>query len=92
MTRVYILGPMTGLERKNHPAFYEAEAYLKSWGYHVENPARNRAKSWFGYMRKSMRQMLTCDAVACLPGWEHSPGASKEKTVADWLGMTVLYL
>lgn len=41
MTKVYIAGPMTGYEKWNFPAFFEAEAQLEALGYEVINPAHN---------------------------------------------------
>lgn len=38
-------------------------------------------------MRLALRQMLTCDAVALLPGWQQSRGALLEHTVAIDLGI-----
>lgn len=37
---VYVAGPMRGIPKYNHPAFYEAEAMLVSMGFDVINPAR----------------------------------------------------
>jgi hypothetical protein len=39
--KLYIAGPMTGMEDWNFPAFFDAEEQLKSLGYAVENPARH---------------------------------------------------
>ena len=33
-----------------------------------------------------------CDAIALLPGWEDSEGAAKEKQVAEWCAIDILYL
>lgn len=43
MNGIYIAGPMTGIKNFNRDAFYDAEKYLTSMGYKVEdigNPAR----------------------------------------------------
>lgn len=93
MTRIYIAGPMTGLPEFNYPAFNAEAKRLRALGYEVENPAENPApacKTWAGYMRKALPQMLSCDAVALLPGWQSSKGARLEITVARELGMRVL--
>jgi hypothetical protein len=39
--KLYIAGPMTGMEDWNFPAFFDAEKQLESLGYAVENPARH---------------------------------------------------
>jgi hypothetical protein len=38
-------------------------------------------------MRVAIRQMLTCDQVAMLPGWKRSRGALIEHWIAVALGM-----
>lgn len=93
--RVYLAGPMTGLPDFNFPAFHAAAARLRADGHHVENPAENSAPpcgSWEGYMRLAIAQLITCDTIALLPGWENSRGASIENRLACDLGMTVLHL
>lgn len=92
--RVYVAGPMTGLPEYNFPAFHAKAAELRAKGWHVENPAENTeppCKSWGGYMRNALRQMLTCDAIYLLPGWSESRGASIEKRLAQDLGLAIIY-
>ena len=93
--RVYIAGPMSNLPADNYPAFNAAAALLRSTGLHVENPAENPAPphpSWEAYMRMALPQMLTCDTVALLPGWQKSRGARLELHVAGELGLQVVLL
>lgn len=85
MIRVYIAGGMSGLPENNYPAFNAAAAKLRAHGYEVENPAENQAPpcgSWEAYMRMALRQLLSCDAIALLPGWEKSRGATIEARLA----------
>ena len=90
MTRIYIAGPMSGLPDFNYPAFNAEASRLRALGYHVENPAENPAQAdWAGYMRVAIRQMLTCDMVALLPGWADSRGAILERSVAMKLDIPV---
>jgi len=93
MKRVYIAGPMTGVPEFNYPAFNALAAELRTEGFHVENPAENPepvGKTWAGYMRMSIAQMLTCDFVVVLDGWDQSRGARIEVELAVDLGMTVI--
>lgn len=86
MTRIYLCGPMTGLPNFNYPAFNLEAARLRALGYHIENPAENEHpvdQDWSGYMRKAITQMLTCEAIALLPGWEKSKGARIEQYLAE---------
>jgi len=93
MVRIYIAGPMSGLPGNNYGAFNAEAARLRALGYHVESPAENPAptdESWLAYMRMAITQMVTCDAVALLNGWQDSRGACVERTLADGLGLPVL--
>ena len=89
-TRIYLAGPMTGLPEFNYPAFNAEAARLRALGYAVENPAENEApadKTWSGYLRLAIAQLVTCDTVALLPGWEKSEGAKLEHHIACHLGI-----
>ncbi len=91
MNRIYLAGPMTGLPDENYPAFNAEAARLRALGFEVENPAENpRQQNWSEYMRVSIRQMLTCDGVAILPGWTESRGALLERYVANQLGIPII--
>ena len=93
--RVYLAGPMTGIKDSNYPAFHKAAASLRASGYEVENPADNPAppcETWEGYMRMALRQLVKCDQIALLPGWERSRGATIEARLAADLGMRRIYI
>lgn len=94
--RVYISGPMTGIEDFNYPAFNEAAALLRARGYTPLNPADNESHNptstpqpWAWYMRHALRQLVDAHAVATLPGWENSRGAVMEVETAERLGIPV---
>lgn len=90
--RVYVAGPMTGHSDFNYPAFNAVAADLRARGFEVENPAENPAppcRSWLGYMRMSLRQISTVDAMVMLPGWIWSRGARIEWLIAKLLGLPV---
>ena len=91
--RIYIAGPMTGLPEYNYPAFNAAAEELRRQGHEVENPAENPeppCRSWEGYMRMAVAQLVRCETVALLPGWEASKGANVEHRLAHDLGLKVL--
>lgn len=92
--RVYLAGPMSGIPGFNFPAFHAAADRLRGRGYEVVNPAENdggdTSRSWSYYMRQDIGHLLTVDAVAVLPGWQQSRGASLEVTVARALELPVL--
>lgn len=91
-TRIYVAGPMTGLPEFNYPAFRTATEELLARGYDVEDPSRNENPTpgdYHGWLRAGLAQLIRCDAVALLPGWEESGGARLEVNVAATLGMRV---
>jgi hypothetical protein len=90
--RCYIAGPMSGLPLLNFPAFHAAAARLRGLGVEVVNPAEinpDQAATWRDCMRADLKQLVDCDAVALLPGWEKSRGATLERHVALALGLRV---
>lgn len=90
--RLYIAGPMTGHPDLNFPAFHEAARRLRASGFEVVNPAEINADPnmpWTVCMRHDIAQLVTCDAIATLPGWPRSRGASLEVGIAQALEMPV---
>lgn len=92
--RVYIAGPMTGYPLFNFPAFDAATEEWREAGWDVVNPAEEQRKRgepvdlpWSHYLRHDIRHVSTCDAVAFLPGWRDSKGATLEHHIASSLGM-----
>jgi hypothetical protein len=87
--RLYLSGPMQGIENWNHPAFHAAAKQLRDVGYEVLNPAEygSGVLVWEDCMRRDLIDLLTCDSVAVLPGWENSRGATLETDVAIRLAM-----
>lgn len=93
MKRIYIAGPMTNLPELNFPAFHAEAARLRGLGYDVVNPAEINADptaKWTDCMRADIAQLVTCDGVATLPGWQRSRGASIEAGLAQGLEMPVM--
>ncbi|GAB4059244.1 DUF4406 domain-containing protein [Uliginosibacterium sediminicola] len=91
---LYLSGPMTGLPGFNYPAFNAEAARLRALGYTVENPAENpepTCKSWAGYMRIGLLQLLRCNVIVLLPGWQGSRGARIERFIARILDMRIVY-
>ena len=100
--RVYISGPMTGIDDFNRRAFFAAELRLyrqaehEGWIANVENPGKEahwnivEGKSYGSCMRSCIERLVDCDAILMLPGWEHSRGACVEREIAEICGMEVL--
>jgi hypothetical protein len=95
--RLYVAGPMTGIEECNYPEFFRIEKVLRDQGYDVLNPARidelyNPTKAprpWEWYMGKAIHMLVACKGVATLAGWQASRGATIEVNLANALGMGV---
>lgn len=94
--RVYISGPITGLpEGQYHSAFQEAEEKLKAAGYETLNPAyaNSRMPEWYthdDFMKICRLELLNCDMIYQLPGWEESEGCNIEAIWAKELNIKVL--
>lgn len=90
--KVYVAGPMSGLPDLNFPAFHAKAKHLREFGYEVINPAEiniDPTTGWVACMRADIRELVTCDAIFLLSGWEKSKGATLEHHIAQALGMAV---
>lgn len=99
--RVYIAGPMSGYPDHNFAAFWRAEALLEVLGHEVVNPARiNGAPvdglvvvpgdaKWVEYMQNDIKQLIYCNGIYLLKGWDKSRGASLEFEIASRLGFEI---
>ena len=92
--KIYLSGPVTGMPGLNRAAFDRAAERLRALGHEVVNPLDTDHLcphgDWAEYMRKDLPLLVACDAVAVLPGWRRSKGASLEVAVARALGMPIL--
>lgn len=90
--KIYISGPMSGVEDLNFPAFHAAAERLRAVGYEVISPAEitvDQDASWEQCLRADIKQLVDCDAVATLPWWQSSRGALLEIDIAMRLSMPV---
>lgn len=91
--KIYLSGPMTGLPQLNQPAFDAEAARLRSLGYEVINPAEINVgvdAPWHECMRRDIKALLDCDAIALLDGWHDSLGAHLELHIAHRVGLRVM--
>jgi hypothetical protein len=94
LTRIYLAGPMTGIKDLNFPLFHAETARLRAMGYEVVNPAEinvDPSAGWGECMRRDIPELLTCEAIALLDGWENSRGARLEWYIAEALDMRILF-
>lgn len=98
---IYIAGPMRGYPKFNFDAFHSAERMLSAF-YHLDvlNPARIDEEDGFDpnndevtdammekFIRRDFECIMRADAIALLPGWEKSKGATAEHGLARWRGI-----
>lgn len=89
---IYLSGPMTGIADSNFPAFHAAAAELRRRDFIVVNPAElnpEHGLPWSTYLRRDIAELVKCDGLALLPGWQDSRGACLERHIAEQLGMPV---
>lgn len=87
--KLYLSGPMTGLPDLNYPAFINAAHGLRAIGHEVYNPAEwennnngGQFNLLFAFQDYCHYIIRIADAVVTLPGWEKSPGATAETSLA----------
>lgn len=92
--KIYISGPMTGLQYNNYPAFNYVDRLLKQQGYDTFNPAAIKGDdnwTWEDYMRPCVKAIPECTHIYMLDNWEKSRGARVEFDIAMTLGLEVMY-
>lgn len=90
MTKIFISGPMTGIENYNANAFIDAEEQLLAAGWDVVNPYYNQVEKDAPreeHMRADLKLLLECDTIYSLIGWHKSVGATVEFLAAKQCGM-----
>lgn len=91
--RIYISGPMSGHDDLNEAAFRQAEQRLRDAGYDTVVPhdvvQYTEGWEWHDYMRRDLREMLTCDGVAALSLATASRGVLIECVLASTLSIPV---
>ncbi|PRH37751.1 DUF4406 domain-containing protein [Burkholderia gladioli] len=90
--KLYLAGPMSGIAELNFPAFRAEAVRLRSLGFEIVNPAEINADTtaaWLDCMRADIKQLVDCDGIALLDGWEGSRGAGVEHQLARGLGLRV---
>lgn len=96
--RVYIAGPMKGKPGGNARAFELAAKRLREYGLAVTSPLEVGQQLTLNqpnacqqdFLTEDIRELLKCNAIHLLNGWEESCGATCEAAIAKTLGFTFL--
>ena len=101
MKRIYIAGPMTGMPDMNVVEFRKAAKFIEesskgfSYGFNPHDVANMLGwsdKTHLGEIASNLiRDLIICDAIYMLRGWEQSKGARAEHAVAVWIGLDIMY-
>jgi hypothetical protein len=91
--RIYIAGPISGIDDDNRRAFARAEDFLLQAGHEPINPHKvcEPTDDYDTCMKKDLKALGTCQGIYLLLGWEDSPGALVELEKARELGLEVGY-
>lgn len=92
MKKLYLSGPITNNPRAEE-LFAQAENFYIKKGYEVVNPLKlcSDNPSWDEAMRRDIAALMQCGAIAMLPGWEFSDGATIERYLAKILKIDIIY-
>lgn len=90
---VYLSGPISGLDHNTcFQKFESVERMLVSAGLKVVNPMKldhSHDGTWESYMRQDIAELMKCDAIYLLSGWEQSRGAKIEIKLAKELNFQI---
>ena len=89
--RIYIIGPVSGFDDLNMPAFEYAYKKLYEAGYKplIPHDFISKDADWQKAMRRSIETMMKVDGIALLDGWRNSHGANLEWKLARALGIEI---
>ena len=87
--KVYIAGKITG-NPDYIKQFAEAEEELKASGHTVLNPVKNKGFSYKEYIDMGLCELMKCDGIYLLDGWQESSGARLEFLYAMVTDMVVV--
>lgn len=98
--KLYIAGPINGMPDGNKDGFEHMAKILKERGHEYINPREKGWKEadipegmdlWTYMMKLSLQEMMDCDGIILLKGWEESKGAMIEYQLARDLGMPTYF-
>lgn len=93
---IYLAGPVSNMPDLNRQAFADATRQLRGMGYIVRNPheicAGMKSEDWCLCLRKCVKELMDCDILLLLAGWDKSVGARLEIQTAKQVDIRVMEL
>lgn len=89
--RIYVIGPVTGFDDLNLPAFEKARMALREAGFIplIPHDFVSEDADWQQAMRRSVETLAKADGIAYIDGWQNSRGARIEWRLAHDLGIEI---
>ena len=93
--KVYISGKISGTDLTHtRKRFSDVADKLQSLGHEVTNPLCNglsETDPWEAHIAKDIANLLQCEGIYMLQGWEKSKGARIEQAIAKELELLIMY-
>ena len=93
--KLYISGKISGTDLTHtRKRFSDVTDKLQALGYEVTNPLCNglsEAAPWEEHIAKDIINLIGCEGIYMLQGWEDSQGARIEYAIAKEIGLKVMY-
>lgn len=87
--KIYIAGPITNCP--NYKERFEiAEKQLTAKGHAVVNPVKNEGFTYKEYIDMGLNELMRCETIYLLNGWELSRGARLECWYAATVGIEII--
>jgi hypothetical protein len=92
--KVYLSGKITGLTEPEYTALFDKAAdEVRALGFTPVNPVtlpHQHSKTWSAYMRESLIEMLKCEAIYMMSGWQDSRGSVIENNICRLLDFEII--
>lgn len=90
MMKIYIAGSITNDPNyKEH--FKKVKEKILKLGHVPLNPCKKLGFEYKEYIDMGLNELMQCDAIVMLDGWENSDGAKLERHYAITVGLLVMY-